>query len=95
MSWHGGLALSQTVYTLQYVHHLADISIPRFKAGPVTRSTHESKDSDRPMELVTLVLRAGVFGLLKCCDLVWRELAHDHLFDVCIPKAICCRALTG
>ncbi|KAF8589714.1 hypothetical protein K439DRAFT_1628492 [Ramaria rubella] len=83
MSWHTGLALSQTVYTLRYVHYLRDITYPRFKADNTASSTEPFYDPDpeRPLELVTLVLRAGVFGMLKCCDLVWREVARDHLVD--------------
>ncbi|KAJ3500829.1 hypothetical protein NLJ89_g9616 [Agrocybe chaxingu] len=40
-----------------------------------------SSDPTRPIELVTLVLQAAVQGLLKCCDLTWRELAKGPLYD--------------
>lgn len=39
-------------------------------------------DRARPPELVTLVLRAALFGLLKSCDLAWREMARDKVKDV-------------
>jgi hypothetical protein len=39
-------------------------------------------DPDRPIELVTVVLRAAVQGLLKCCDMAWRELARGGAYDV-------------
>lgn len=93
MGWHGGLALSQTVYTLQYVHHLGDITHPFFTVGGGARlfeSPYDPEDPERPLKLVTLVLRSSVFGLLKCCDLVWREIAHDHVVDV---SAICHKVL--
>lgn len=75
MEWHAGNNLSQTVFTLLYVHHLVELEpdlIPQcstLKPGP-------------PQELVTIVLRAGVLGLLKCCDLAWRELAKGSVQDV-------------
>jgi hypothetical protein len=41
---------------------------------------------DRPKELITLVLRAGMFGMLKCVDGAWRELSKGHVNDVRIVK---------
>jgi N-alpha-acetyltransferase 35, NatC auxiliary subunit len=84
MSWHTGLALSQTVYTLRYIHHVGDITHPYFKFDDATKlvASRGPEDPERPLELVTLVLRASVFCLLKCCDLVWREVARDHVVDV-------------
>lgn len=85
MSWQTGLGLSQTIYTLRYVHHLGNIEHPFFKVAGSTKpgtSPYDPEDPERPLKLVTLVLRASVFCLLKTCDLVWRELAHDHVFDV-------------
>ncbi|KAH9939576.1 Mak10-domain-containing protein [Amylocystis lapponica] len=76
MEWHAGNSLSQTVYTLLYVHCLTDMNpdfIPRVPRTPA--------DPLRPQELVTVVLRAAVFGLLKCCDLSWREMSKGRLFD--------------
>ena len=77
MQWHSGNTLSQTVYTLLYVHELQDLN-PEFL--PV--GWPPDPDPNRPLELLTVVLRASVFGLLKCCDLAWRELSQRRVYDV-------------
>lgn len=82
VGWHNGLALSQSVFTIRYVHYLLDISIPRFKTAHDISPQSSIPDPNRPPELVNLVLRAGIFGLMKCCDLVWRELAQNRVFEV-------------
>ncbi|KAL0947711.1 hypothetical protein HGRIS_013796 [Hohenbuehelia grisea] len=66
MQWHAGNSLSHTVYTLCYVHHLSAIDPDSMRFSRV--------DPSRPIELITILLRAYVLGLLKCCDLSWREL---------------------
>ena len=38
--------------------------------------------NERPIELVTIVLRAAVQGLLKCCNLSWIELSKGGAYDV-------------
>lgn len=38
--------------------------------------------NERPIEFVTIVLRAAVQGLLKCCCLTWIELAKGGVYDV-------------
>lgn len=76
MEWHAGNTLSQTVFTLLYVHDLAALN-PEFIPHGLVRN-----DKSRPPELITMVLRSAVFGLLKCCDLAWRELAKDKVHDV-------------
>lgn len=75
MEWHAGNVLPHTVFTLLYVHHLRDID-------PDMVPFLSSSDPSRPLELVTVVLRAAVAGLLKCCDLSWRELSAGGLHDV-------------
>ena len=77
MSWHSGNTLSQTVFTLLYIHELADLNPDML---PPDWPVHP--DPNRPLELVTVVLRAAVFGLLKSCDLAWRELARKRVYDV-------------
>ncbi|KAI0263774.1 Mak10 subunit, NatC N-terminal acetyltransferase-domain-containing protein [Gloeopeniophorella convolvens] len=76
MEWHSGYTLSQTVFSCLYVHHLDDIS-----PEVATRYAPPQHDPARPMELLTVVLRAAITGLLKCCDLSWRELNKGRLFD--------------
>jgi hypothetical protein len=78
MEWHAGTTLSQTVFTFLFVYHLDELD-------PDLIPEHHQvscKDPSRPLELVTLVLRAAVFGLLKCCDLSWRELMRGGMHDV-------------
>jgi N-alpha-acetyltransferase 35, NatC auxiliary subunit len=75
MEWHAGNLLSHTVYTLLFIYRLNDID-PEF----IPQSS--TADPDRPSELVTVVLRAFVMGLLKSCDLSWRELSKGGVLDV-------------
>ncbi|KZT11152.1 Mak10-domain-containing protein [Laetiporus sulphureus 93-53] len=77
MEWHAGNSLPQTVYTLLYVHYLGDMS-PDF----MPLRSDIMQDPLRPVELITVVLRAGMFGLLKCCDLSWRELSKGRVHDI-------------
>jgi N-alpha-acetyltransferase 35, NatC auxiliary subunit len=77
MEWHAGYNLPQTIYSCLYVHYLADIN-----PEVVSRQQHMQQDPARPMELVTVVLNAAITGLLKCCDLAWRELNRGKLHDV-------------
>ncbi|KAI6098028.1 Mak10 subunit, NatC N-terminal acetyltransferase-domain-containing protein [Pisolithus croceorrhizus] len=75
IAWHTGYTLSQTVFSFLYVHALPDID-------PDTISPHHhDPDRARPVELVSVVLRASVLGLLKCCDLAWRELVKGNVYD--------------
>ena len=76
MEWHAGNMLSQTVFTLLYVHHLTDFNSDIIPLGSL------KKDASRPPELITVVLRAAVFGLLKSCDLTWKELFQGNVHDV-------------
>ncbi|KAF5387015.1 hypothetical protein D9615_002044 [Tricholomella constricta] len=77
MEWHSGNLLSHTVFTLLYIHFLAELDFeyipPRLLA---------TFDPSRPPELLFLVLKAWVMGLLKCCDLSWRELSKGGVQDV-------------
>ena len=75
MEWHTGCSLTQTVYTLLYVHYLDDLN-PDFIGEPAY------PDPQRPQELITSVLRASVMALLKSCDLSWRELSKGKVYDV-------------
>ena len=75
--------LAQTVFTFLFVHHLASIEpdvvpVAIFDADPA-----------RPIALVTVVIRAAVWGLLKCCDLSWRELSKGYVYDVSLTIPRC------
>ncbi|KAG7086374.1 hypothetical protein E1B28_002334 [Marasmius oreades] len=74
IEWHSANTLSHTVFTLLYVHCLQEID-------PDLLPYLLNADPQRPMELITVVLRAFVSGLLKCCDLSWKELIRGGLND--------------
>jgi len=76
MEWHAGYTLPQTIYSCLYVHYLADIDP---EVVPFQEPRH--RESARPLELVTVVLNAGIAGLLKTCDFAWRELNRGTLHD--------------
>ncbi|KAF8061759.1 Mak10 subunit, NatC N-terminal acetyltransferase-domain-containing protein [Lyophyllum atratum] len=76
MEWHSGNLLSHTVFTLLYVHLLTEID-PEY----MPPQTMAKFDPSRPPQLVFLVLRAWIMGLLKCCDLSWRELSKGGVQD--------------
>jgi hypothetical protein len=76
MEWHAGNLLPHTVFTLLYVHRLDETEFD------LVSSLSRKNDQSRPMELVYVVLRSYVMGLLKCCDLTWRELSKGGIQDV-------------
>ena len=80
MQWHGGNGLAQTVYTSLYVHHLSDIN-PSFIASDITA---RFTDKSRPIQLIVLVLRAGIMAMVKCCDLAYRELVKGNVSEVSV-----------
>jgi len=82
MEWHAGYTLPQTIYSCLYVHYLADIDPEVFPF-----QEHPHRESARPPALVTVVLRAAITALLKCCDLSWRELNRGRIHDVCTTLA--------
>ena len=82
MEWHSGKTLSQSVFTILFVHHLPDIN-------PEYLPLEDDEDPKRPQELITVVLRAGMLGLLKCCDMAWRELSKNRVHDVSLSLTVC------
>ncbi|CAG7846743.1 SubName: Full=Uncharacterized protein {ECO:0000313/EMBL:CCA72810.1} [Serendipita indica DSM 11827] len=80
-AWHTGHSLAQTVYTCLYVHELG---VGRLWNGNRinTRILQIPQDPSRPLQLVTLVLRASVYGILKTCDLAWREMTRGHILEM-------------
>lgn len=94
MAYHTGLTLSQTVYTVLHLHpsSLAALDPASFAQSPhflsssrpqTTIMTGEADDAgQRPVELLGLVLRAGLMGLAKSTGIVWDELMKGNLYDV-------------
>ena len=82
MEWHSGKTLSQSVFTILFVHHMPDIN-------PEYLPPEEKEDPARLLWLITVVLRAGMLGLLKCCDLAWRELSKNRVHDVSVSSERC------
>ncbi|THV06920.1 hypothetical protein K435DRAFT_960172 [Dendrothele bispora CBS 962.96] len=76
MEWHTSNQLVHTVFTLLYIHHFQEIDPDMLPYAHLL-----VRDPDRPLELVTVVLRAYVSGLLKSCDLAWRELVKGGVND--------------
>ncbi|PPQ65821.1 hypothetical protein CVT24_012048 [Panaeolus cyanescens] len=74
--FHAGNFLVHTIHTLVYVHNMFFLD-PEIANGSFTGA----RDPARPLELLTLVLRGALLGLLKCCDLAWRELAKGGAYD--------------
>ncbi|KAG6852706.1 hypothetical protein C0991_009691 [Blastosporella zonata] len=76
IEWHSGNPLCHSVLTMLYIHAMPGID-PEY----VTSQDLASFDSSRPPDLVFLILRAWVMGMLKCCDLSWRELSKGGIQD--------------
>ncbi|KAJ7119014.1 Mak10 subunit, NatC N-terminal acetyltransferase-domain-containing protein [Mycena epipterygia] len=74
MLWHAGNTLAHTVFTCLYALVISEIHPDDLPYGLNT-------DALRPPELIPVVLRALICGLLKCCDLSWRELSKGHVHD--------------
>ena len=78
MEWHAGYTLPQTVHTCMYMHHL-DVIDPQH----LNRFLHLVPwTKERPSKLISLVVRAAALGMVKCCDLAFRELAKGNVFEV-------------
>ena len=75
MEWHAGSTLSQTVYTFLYGHAIAEMH-------PDYLLSFE-EDPSRPIELVTVVLRAAALTLMKTCGVAWAGMAKGCIHDVC------------
>ncbi|KAJ7290144.1 Mak10 subunit, NatC N-terminal acetyltransferase-domain-containing protein [Mycena rebaudengoi] len=74
MLWHAGNTLTHTVFTCIYALIISEIH-------PDLQPFGLDNDALRPPHLVPVVLRAAICGLLKCCDLSWRELSKGHVHD--------------
>ncbi|KAF7323348.1 hypothetical protein HMN09_00115700 [Mycena chlorophos] len=70
MLFHAGNPLPHTVFTSLYtlvIHELHPDMIPY--------------GDELDAHLISVVLRAAISGMLKCCDLTWRELSTGHMYD--------------
>lgn len=76
MEWHAGNLLSNTVFTLVYVHELSEFDPDLIPYHDIQNTT------SRPIELISVVLRTYILGLLKCCGVAWDELNRSSLHDV-------------
>lgn len=74
MEWHTGSTLSQTVYTFLYGHAIAEMHLDYL--------LNFEGDSSRPMELVTVVLRAVALTVMKTCGVAWAGMAKGGIHDV-------------
>ncbi|KZV60520.1 hypothetical protein PENSPDRAFT_671604, partial [Peniophora sp. CONT] len=74
MQWHKGHTLSQTVYTFLPIYSLDAIH-------PETIPLTRERDPERPVPLVSVVLRAAVTALMKSVDVAWRKLAEGRVYD--------------
>ncbi|KAJ7215317.1 Mak10 subunit, NatC N-terminal acetyltransferase-domain-containing protein [Mycena haematopus] len=72
--WHAGNTLAHTVFTCLYALIISELHPDMLPYGL-------PNDALRPAELVPVVLRASICGMLKCCDLSWRELSKGHVHD--------------
>ncbi|KAG7453081.1 uncharacterized protein BT62DRAFT_959328 [Guyanagaster necrorhizus] len=77
MEWHAGNLLSNTVFTFVYVHELGAID-----PDMIPYQLPFAGDPERPVELVSIVLRTFIFGYLKCCGLSWDCLNRGILQDI-------------
>ncbi|KIK64309.1 hypothetical protein GYMLUDRAFT_71269 [Collybiopsis luxurians FD-317 M1] len=76
MEWHTSNPLAHTVFTMLHVHALGDIDpdiLPHLYMIDL--------ELQRPLQLITVVLRAYISGLLHSCSLVWTELFKGSLMD--------------
>lgn len=74
MAWHTGSTLSQTVYTFLYGHAIAEMHTDYL--------LNLEEDPSRPIELVTVVLRAVAFTVMKTCGAAWAGMAKGSIHDV-------------
>ncbi|KAJ7063693.1 Mak10 subunit, NatC N-terminal acetyltransferase-domain-containing protein [Mycena amicta] len=68
--FHAGNPLAHTVFTSLYSLVIHDLHPDMLPYG-------HGLDA----QLISLVLRSSISGMLKCCDLSWRELSKGHMYD--------------
>lgn len=86
MAFHTGLTLSQSAYPALHSHpsSLAAMQLSSYlhHRGLASLEDDPSRDPARPMELVCIVLRAGMLGMVKTLGLTWDELVRGNLYEV-------------
>ncbi|KAF7298377.1 hypothetical protein MKEN_01362300 [Mycena kentingensis (nom. inval.)] len=70
MLFHEGNPLAHTVFTCLYALVIPEMHPDYLPSG-----------SGSDTQLIALILRASICGLLKCCDLSWRELSKGYVYD--------------
>lgn len=80
MLWHAGSALSQSIYTCLYVHEIGPGRL--WNGSKIPSALLPPYEPHQITALVNIVLRAAVYGLLKTCDIAWRELTKGHVLEV-------------
>jgi len=73
MEWHTGNTLSQTVYTFLYGHAIAEMH-PDYLLN-------FEEDPSRPIELITVVLKAVALTVMKTCSIAWAGMAKGGIHD--------------
>jgi hypothetical protein len=60
------------------MHHLSSINPDLLNESSLTYAY----TPERPLKLITHVLRAGILGMVKCVDYAYRELVKGNVHDV-------------
>lgn len=81
MSWYGGQSFSQSVFTCLYVHEVVPGRM-WYGSRSAVGTPFLDVDARRPIQLLSLVLKAAIYGLLKSCDLAWRELTKGYVIEM-------------
>ena len=75
----------QTVHTCLYMHHLSSINPDVLDMDSLTHRY----TAERPIQLVTCILRAGILGMVKCVEFAYRELIKGNVHDVRSGPILC------
>ncbi|KAL0075348.1 Mak10 subunit, NatC N-terminal acetyltransferase-domain-containing protein [Phycomyces blakesleeanus] len=70
MAWISGHALSQTVFTCTYFHHITALA----------EDYHPPAATD-PAEVIYSALRTYIIATVKCCHYVWNEMTQGNVYE--------------
>lgn len=79
MAWHGGHALSQTLFTSLHMYSLLSPYFRPLSAIVFNPKTKQSAEQADP--LISNILRAFCLGILKSCDSVIQEITSEHYYE--------------